>query len=123
MALNCFSGLPCPNEYDAYYYSQDGARPLPVLRVKFGDPDSTWFYIDPRLSQVTGRFTRFNRMERWLYKGFHSLDFSFWYYNRPLWDIGVILLSLGCIVFSGIGFFFGVKGLLRYLTRAVAGSA
>ncbi len=109
-------------EYDAYYYSQDGARPLPVLRVKFGDPDGTWFYIDPRLSQVTGRFTRFDRTVRWLYKGFHSLDFSFWYYNRPLWDIGVILLSLGCIVFSGIGFFVGVKGLLRYLTRAAADS-
>ena len=109
------------SEYDAYYYSQDGARPLPVLRVKFGDTDSTWFYIDPRLSQITGRFTRFDRVERWVYNGFHSLDFSFWYYNRPLWDIGVILLSLGCIVFSGLGLFVGIKGVLRYLTRAVAG--
>ena len=109
------------SEYDAYYYSQDGARPLPVLRVKFGDTDSTWFYIDPRLSQITGRFTRFDRVERRVYNGFHSLDFSFWYYNRPLWDIGVIVLSLGCLIFSGLGLFVGIKGVLRYLTRAVAG--
>ena len=33
--------------YDAYYYSRDGGTPLPVLRVKFDDPDRTWFYIDP----------------------------------------------------------------------------
>ncbi len=108
------------SEYDSYYYSQDGARPLPVLRVKFGDPNSTWFYIDPRLSHVTGKVTRFDRMDRWVYNGFHSLDFSFWYYNRPLWDIGVILLSLGCVVFSAIGLFVGIKGVLVYFRRAVA---
>ena len=27
------------SEYDSYCYSQDGARTLPVLRVKFGDPE------------------------------------------------------------------------------------
>jgi hypothetical protein len=27
------------SQYDSYYYSNDGSRPLPVLRVKFGDPD------------------------------------------------------------------------------------
>jgi hypothetical protein len=89
------------------------------LRIKFGDPESTWFYIDPRLSQVTGRYTRLGRLERWVYHGFHSLDFSFWYYNRPLWDIGIIVLSIGCIVSSGIGFFVGMKRVLRYVRRVV----
>ena len=111
------------SEYDSYYYAQDGARPLPVLRIKIGDPDRTWVYIDPRLSQVAGKFTRRLRMERWTYHGVHSLDFSFWYYNRPLWDMGVIAFILGCIVFSGIGFFVGIKVMLRYLKRAVAGSS
>jgi hypothetical protein len=103
------------SEYDSYYYANDGSRPLPVLRIKFADPDSTWFYIDPRLSQVVGRATRMDRVERWIYHGFHSLDFSFWYYNRPLWDIVVIVLSIGCIISSGIGFFIGMKRVTRFL--------
>jgi len=70
---------------------------LPVLRVKFGDPDKTWFYIDPGMSRVMARYTRLGRIERWLYHGFHSLDFSFWYYNRPLREFAIIALSIGCI--------------------------
>jgi hypothetical protein len=42
-------------EYDSYYYSRDGQAPLPVLRVKFGDPDKTWVYVDPEVSQVVGQ--------------------------------------------------------------------
>jgi hypothetical protein len=76
--------------YDSYYYSRDGLAPLPVLRVKLDDPDRTWLYIDPRMSQLVGRVHRLDRAERWLYNGLHSLDFSFWYYQRPLWDVGMI---------------------------------
>ncbi len=108
------------SQYDSYYYSNEGARPLPVLRIKFSDPENTWLYIDPHLSQITGLYTRFGRVERWIYHGFHSLDFSFWYYNRPLWDIAVIVLSIGCIVSSGLGFFVGFKRVLRYLRRTAA---
>ncbi len=108
------------SQYDSYYYSNDGARPLPVLRIKFGDPENTWLYIDPRLSQITGLYTRLGRVERWIYHGFHSLDFSFWYYNRPLWDIAVILLSIGCIASSGLGLVVGLKRVLRYLRRTLA---
>ena len=34
-------------------------------------------------------------MNRWLYHGLHSLDFPLLYYRRPLWDIVMIVLSLG----------------------------
>src|SRR5438046_453755 len=30
------------SDYDSYYRSQEQRPPLPVLRVKFSDPDSTW---------------------------------------------------------------------------------
>jgi hypothetical protein len=36
-------------------------------------------------------------VNRWLYHGLHSLDFPFLYHRRPLWDVVVILLSLGGI--------------------------
>jgi uncharacterized iron-regulated membrane protein len=100
-------------EYDSYYYSRDGQAPLPVVRVKLGDADRTWVYLDPEVAQVVGQVNRFNRVERWLYNGLHTLDFSFLYYNRPLWDVAVILLSLGGTAVSGIGLVMAVKRLRR----------
>jgi hypothetical protein len=111
-------------EYDSYYYSRGRQTPLPILRVKFGDPDRTWVYVDPEMSQVVARIHRLDRVERWLYNGLHSLDFSFWYNRRPLWDIGVIALSLGGLASSSIGLFLGIRRLRRGATRvakAVAG--
>ena len=100
-------------EYDSYYYSRDAQAPLPVVRMKFGDAASTWVYLDPEVGQVVGQANRMNRIERWLYNAFHTLDFSFLYYNRPAWDGVVILLSLGGTVLSSIGLFLGFKRVRR----------
>jgi uncharacterized iron-regulated membrane protein len=105
--------------YDAYYYARNGRASLPVLRVKFDDPDRTWVYIDPRMSRLVAQFTRQERVERWLYHGFHSLDFGFWYYDRPLWDVGVIALSMGGAASSAIGLFVGYRRLARRMKRLV----
>jgi len=104
-------------EFDAYYYSRNPRAPLPVLRLKFADRDATWFYIDPRLGQVVARFTRRERAERWIYHGLHSLDFPFWYFRRPLWDIVVIALCLGGALSSGIGLFVGLRRMKRWMWR------
>jgi uncharacterized iron-regulated membrane protein len=98
-------------EYDSYYYSRGRQTPLPVLRVKFDDPAQTWFYIDPEMSQLLAQIPRPARVERWLYNGLHSLDFSFWYQKRPMWDIGMIVLSLGGLASSGLGLALGFKRL------------
>ena len=104
-------------KYDSYYYSRDGQAPLPVVRVKLGDADKTWIYVDPEVAQVVGHVNRLNRVERWLYNGLHTLDFSFLYYNRPLWDAVVIVLSLGGTAVSSIGLFMGLKRLRRGIQR------
>ena len=105
-------------EYDSYYRSQTGAAPLPALRVKFGDPDATWFYFDTKMSQLVTGYHRLDRVERWIYNGFHSLDFSFWYYNRVVWQVVIIVFSLGCLASSGIGLYLGFKRVLRALKLA-----
>jgi hypothetical protein len=87
------------DEYDAYYYNKDGNRPLPVLRVRYADADSTWLYLDPNLGTMMKQ-DRGARWNRWLYHGLHNLDFPFLYYKRPLWDIVVILLSIGGLALS-----------------------
>ena len=108
-------------EYDSYYYARGDSRgrqaPLPVLRVKFGDPLETWVYVDPALGRVVAREHRFTRVERWLFNGLHSLDFAFWYDRRPLWDAGMIVLSLGGLASSGIGLWIGCGRLRRAVAR------
>lgn len=85
-------------DYDNYYYSRDRSLDLPVLRLRYLDPQSTWLYIDPRLGLILHREDRLTRLNRWLYHGLHSLDFRFLYNRRPLWDITVIVLCLGGLV-------------------------
>jgi hypothetical protein len=109
-------------EYDSYYYTRDRQAPLPVVRVKLADADRTWVYIDPEVGSVVGQVNRANRVERWLYNALHTLDFSFLYYNRPLWDAVVIVLSLGGTLVSAIGLFMGFKRLRRGVQRAVRAS-
>ena len=88
------------NEYDGYYYDPRGTRPLPVLRVRYADPQETWLYFDPARGGVVQKSDRVSRLRRWLYQGFHSLDFPFLYFQRPLWDIVVIALSIGGLASS-----------------------
>jgi hypothetical protein len=86
--------------YDAYYYNRYGELGLPVLRARYEDPQQTWLYLDPRRGAVVRREERLTRLNRWLYHGLHSWDFPFLYYRRPLWDIVVIVLSIGGLVSS-----------------------
>jgi hypothetical protein len=112
------------SDYDSYYYSRDRQAPLPVLRIKLDDPDKTWLYIDTQIGQLVGRVNRLNRVERWLYNSLHTLDFSWLYYNRPLWDAVVILVSFGGATVSGIGLFLGIKRVVRGIRKTVlAGTA
>ena len=105
--------------YDSYYYSRDLQRPLPVLRIKFGDEVGTWMYLDPRMSQQVAALHRLDRVERWIYNGFHSLDFSFWYYS-PVWTVGVIILSIGGAAVSMIGMYLGFRRMGRGARKIVA---
>jgi len=93
-------GVSWMDEYDNYYYDRDRQLSLPVLRVRYADPQHTWLYFDPKHGSIARKEERLTRINRWLYHGLHSLDFPFLYYRRPLWDAVVIALSLGGIVLS-----------------------
>lgn len=93
-------GMSWLDDYDAYYYDRDRRLSLPVLRVRYADPQHTWLYFDPKHGAIARKEERLTRLNRWLYHGLHSLDFPFLYYQRPLWDVLVIVLSLGGIVLS-----------------------
>ena len=105
-------------EYDAYYYDRHGARPLPVLRVRYDDPLRTRLYLDPQRGVIVRKEERLSRVNRWLYHGLHSLDFPFLYYRRPLWDVVMIVLSLGGIVLSASTMAQAWRRLRRHARRA-----
>ncbi len=98
-------------DYDDYYYSRGNQLPLPVLRIKFDDPDQSWLYVDPQRGKLLSLIHKWSRLERWLYNGLHSLDFAFWYHKRPLWDIGMLVLLSGGLGTSLLGLYFGLRRL------------
>ncbi len=105
------------DRYDAYYYDRDGQLSLPVLRVKYRDPQNTWLYLDPTRGAVVRKEERLSRVNRWLYHGLHSLDFPFLYYRRPLWDIVVIVFSVGGVVLSATTMVAAWRRLRRHACR------
>jgi hypothetical protein len=105
IARAAMPGVPVRDEvwledYDGYYYDARGSRTLPVLRIRYADTEETWLYLDPARGGVVQKSERVSRVRRWLYQGLHSLDFPFLYFRRPLWDVVVIVLSIGGVVLS-----------------------
>jgi hypothetical protein len=86
--------------YDNYYRSKDNSLALPVLRVVYADPSSTWLYFDPHHGAIAAKQDRVTRARRWLYNGLHSFDFPYIYENRILRDALMITLSLGGLALS-----------------------
>ena len=124
VASNAMPGSPVRDSewldaYDAYYYDRYRSKPLPVLRVRYDDPERTWLYLDPQNGLVSMRQTTRTRVNRWLYNGLHSLDFPFLYYRRPTWDIVLVVLSLGGIGLSVTTMWPALRRLRRHATRWV----
>lgn len=107
------------DQYDSYYYGRESSGaptpPLPVLRARFDDEDQTTFYIDLATGDPVYRSHRWNRLERWLYRGLHSLDFSLFYSIRPLWDLLVIFLLTGGTVLVLLGVVLSYRSVRRLL--------
>ena len=69
----------------------------------FADPHATWVHIDPRTGTVLGRTDTHRRTSRWLFSMLHSWDWLPLLERRPLWDVVLIVLSLGGTALSVTG--------------------
>lgn len=115
-------GIELQTAYDLYYYSRDAhtmmggsAKPLPVLRAEFSDSQASWAYIDPHTGAVVGRSDSGKRTSRWLFAMLHSWDWLPLLERRPLWDVLLILLSIGGAVMSITGVVIGWRRLGKKL--------
>lgn len=104
-------------DYDAYYRDVDRQLPLPVLRVRFGDPDRTWMCLDPVSGTIRQVRDWRSRLERWLFDALHDWDYAWLISRRPWWDIVLITLSLGGAALS----LTGVTLSWRYLRFLASG--
>lgn len=102
---------------DRYWYStgdpRDDTRPLPILRLKFGDPAQTWLHIDPATGALLGQIGSGGRNYRWLFNALHSLDFPWLLIWPPLRHIVVWFLSGGGLLISVSGIVIGWRRLRR----------
>ena len=106
------------SEYDMHYYSRaahtmtgGGDKPLPVLRVVFTDAHATWVHIDPHTGAVLDKSDTHRRASRWLFALLHSWDWGPLLARRPLWDVVLVVLSLGGALLSFTGVVVGWRRL------------
>lgn len=116
--------------YDAYYYGREpeammgsSERRLPVLQLRFDDPQANWVYLDPYTGTVALGVDRRQRVSRWLFSFLHSWDLPPLLRSGP-WREGVlILLSLGGMVLSATGIVIGWRRLRTWWRATVASHA
>lgn len=106
---------------DAYYYGREAhtmmggmQHPLPVWRIAYADAAQTWVHIDPATGVLLGKLDYTQRIKRWLFAFLHSWDLPVLLASRPLWDIALILLSLGGVALSATGVIIGVRRLRHF---------
>lgn len=106
--------------YDNYYYDRRAhtmsghvERRLPMLRVEFDDPNRTWLHLDPHTGAIHSRMDGLGRIKRWLFNGLHSFDLRGFIDQRPLWDVSLILLSVGGCILCLSGAVIGWRRLRR----------
>ena len=106
---------------DDYYFDfsvaeRDDAPPFPVYRIVMNDAGQTRYYLDPRTGQLLRRVDANGRGQRWLFSGFHRLDFTAWLRARPMWDAIMFVLLLGGLAVTGTGTYLAVLRIKRDLT-------
>jgi hypothetical protein len=110
-------------QYDRYYLDRRRQRPLPVILAQLSDEAHTRYYIDPQTARIVGNYDSSAWVSRWLYNGLHSLNFSWLYNYRPLWDIVVITFMLGGTALCVTSLILAWRVLGRKLRGVVPGTS
>ena len=101
--------------HDAEYLPhQHRKRPLPVVRLRFDDPERTVYYIDPATSHIEARIDASARSRRWGFAALHRLDFPPFGQRFVLRTTLVTAALLGAIALGIGGCVLGWRRLRRF---------
>ena len=89
--------------YESYYFDPKNRLRLPALFLRLNDPQQSILYLDLYTGRVARSYSRWERLDRWLYDGLHDLDIPWLYLHRPMWDIVVIFGLSGGVWLSTTG--------------------
>jgi len=89
--------------YESYYFDPKNRLRLPALFLRLNDPQQSILYLDLYTGRVARSYSRWERLDRWLYEGLHDFDIPWFYLHRPLWDIVVIFGLSGGVWLSTTG--------------------
>ncbi len=93
------------------------SRPLPVMRLRFDDPEQTWIYLDPASGEMVARHDQRQRLGRWLFNLLHSWDVQPLLERPRLREALIIAFSLGGLIICLSGTVLGWRRLQRQRKR------
>lgn len=106
--------------YEPYYADRKNELRLPTLYLKFDDPQESIVYIDLHTGRVAASYSRWERMDHWLYTGLHDFEIPWLYRHRPLWDVVVIVCLCGGGWLSITGIIIAWRTIRRQGSRKAA---
>lgn len=86
--------------YEPYYFDPASQLRLPALFLRLNDPQHSILYLDLYSGRVARSYNRWERLDRWLYRGLHDFDLPWLYRHRPLWDTIVLFCLSGGVWLS-----------------------
>lgn len=98
---------------DEYMFGRPGDAGEPVYRIIGDDPEHTRYYFDPQSASLIASFDSNARGYRWLFQGFHTLDFFAALRGRPQWDILMLTLLAGAATLSATGTYLAGRHLMK----------
>lgn len=101
--------------YEVYYVDRKNRLRLPVLYLRLDDPQQSIFYIDLFSGGIARSYSRWQRLDHWLYEGPHDFDIPWFYRYRPLWDVIVIFCLAGGTWLSISGIIIGWRRVRRII--------
>lgn len=106
--------------FDFYYFARAEQsmygfqhRRLPVLRVRFDDPQASWLHIDPYSGAIVDLSDQHRRAGRWLFNLLHSWDWQPLLERPRLREALIIAFSLGGLLICLSGTVLGWRRLRR----------
>ena len=98
---------------DEYWHSGFYPKKTPIIRVRFDDPDNSWFHIDPDTGEILGLANNESRIDRWTVVAIHDLDFKWLLENRPWWDALLFFTTIPGLALSITALVIGWRRLQR----------